>query len=71
MAWDSFGTKTVLAAPLGTTPKWCELQLFLARILQAVRRYKARLSFMVRLLRDRQFFFVAALWAVRQLKAVN
>ena len=31
----------------------------------------ARLSFMVRLWRDRQFFLVAALWAIRQWKAVD
>ena len=36
MAFDSFGTKAVRAARLGTTPKRCELQLYLAAILQAV-----------------------------------
>ena len=41
MAFDSFGTKAVLATRLGTTPKRCELQLFFAGILRAVRRYKA------------------------------
>ena len=41
MAFDSSGAKAVCAARLGTTPKRCELQLFLAGIRQAVRRYKA------------------------------
>ena len=41
MAFDSSGTNAVWAARLGTTPKRCELQLFLAGIRQAVRRYKA------------------------------
>ena len=41
MAFDSSGSKAVWAAQLGTTPKKCELQLFLAGIRQAVRRLKA------------------------------
>ena len=41
MAFDSSGAKAVWAARLGTTPKRCELQLFLAGIRQAVRRQKA------------------------------
>ena len=41
MAFDSSGTKAVPAARLGNTPKRCELQLFLAGIRQALRRYKA------------------------------
>ena len=41
MAFGSSGTKAVCAARLGTTPKRCKLQLFLAEIRQAVRRYKA------------------------------
>ena len=41
MAFGSSGTKAVWAAPLGTTPKRCELQLFVAGIQQAVQRLKA------------------------------
>ena len=41
MAFDSSGAKAVWAARLGTTPKRCELQLFLAGIRQALRRWKA------------------------------
>ena len=41
MAFDSSGTKAVWTARLGTTPKRCELQLFLAGIRQGVRRLKA------------------------------
>ena len=41
MAFDSSGAKAVGAYRLGTTPKRCELQLFLAGIRQAVRRWKA------------------------------
>ena len=41
MAFDSSGAKAVLVYQLGTTPKRCELQLFLAGIRQAIRRYKA------------------------------
>ena len=41
MAFDNSCTKSVWAARLGTTPKRCELQLFFARIRQAVRRLKA------------------------------
>ena len=41
MAFDSSGTKAVWAAQLGTTPKRCEPQLFLAGIRQALRRWKA------------------------------
>ena len=41
MAFDSSGTKGVWAYGLGTTPKRCELQLFLAGICQAIQRYKA------------------------------
>ena len=38
MAFDSSGAKAVWAYRLGTTPKRCDLQLFLAGIRQAVRR---------------------------------
>ena len=41
MAFDSYGTKAVLAARLGTTPKRCELQLFFAAIRQAIHHWKA------------------------------
>ena len=41
MAFDNSGTNAVGAARLGTTPKRCELQLFLAGIRQAIRRFKA------------------------------
>ena len=41
MAFDSSGAMAVWAYPLGTTPKRCELQLFLAGIRQAVPRYRA------------------------------
>ena len=41
MAFDSSGAKAVSSYQLGTTPKRCELQLFLAGIRQAVQRYKA------------------------------
>ena len=41
MAFDSSGTKAVLAARLGTTLKRCDPQLFLAGIRQPVRRKKA------------------------------
>ena len=41
MAFDSSAAKAVWAYWLGTIPKRCELQLFLAGIWQAVRRLKA------------------------------
>ena len=41
MAFDSSGAKAISAAPLGTTPKRCELQLFFAGFRQAIWRWKA------------------------------
>ena len=41
MAFDSSGTKVVWAARLGTTPKTCELQLFLAALGQVIHCSKA------------------------------
>ena len=40
MAFDNSGTKAVLSASRGPTPKRCELPLFLAALRQAVRGWK-------------------------------
>ena len=41
MAFNNYGTKAVLSASPGPTPKRCELPLFLAALGQAVRSWKA------------------------------
>ena len=41
MAFNNSDTKAVQASRIGSTPKRCELQLFLAGFRQAIRRWKA------------------------------